>query len=162
MRPFLLLLLLALAQGCQYDPYAHLYTTEKPQPADVAGHYTLTSQTVTTGGLSVLTGRHCVVELRPDGTFTASNVPPWEIGSPGTNFFNVLLSSSGTWSVGSVGSVDDGRRPLKTHWGVDLNSETAKIRPAGLTGKKPPYGLIFTLGDPDSGTVMILEKARAP
>jgi hypothetical protein len=27
---------------------------------------------------------------------------------------------------------------------------------AGFTGQEPPYGLIFTIGDPDRGRVMIL------
>jgi len=102
----------------------------------------------------------CMIDLRADGSFTATNVPPWELDSPGMNFFSALVSGSGKWRIDSVGSIDDGSRPLKTHWGVYLDSDTAKMMPAGLTGQKPPYGLIFTLGDPDSGDAMIFQKAK--
>ncbi len=154
----LLFLTLLLLPGCQYDPYAYLFTTEKPKPADVVGRYTLTEQTVTTGGLTALHGKPCFVELLADGTFTAANVPPMKLDSPGEKFFDELLSGSGTWSIDSVGSIDDGRGSLKAHWGIRLNSPKAEMQSAGFTEKKPPYGLIFTLGDPDSGTVMILKR----
>jgi hypothetical protein len=160
MRISLLFVISLLMQGCQYDPHAHLYTTEKPQSEDIAGHYMLASQTVTRDGLSVLHCKPCEIELRPDGTFTATSVPPWELGSPGTNFFSTLLSGSGTWRIDSVGGVDDGSRPIKTHWGVYLDSHKAKMQPVGLMGHKPPYGLIFTFGDPDSGDAMILERTK--
>jgi len=152
-------ILLPLIVGCQYDPYAHLFTTEKPQSADVVGRYSLTKQTVVAGGLSAMKGQSCCVELRADGTFTAANVPPWDGDSPGTTFFDELRSGTGTWRIDNVGSVDDGHGPLKTHWGIHLDVDShVRLRSAGLTGKKPPYGLIFTLGDPDSGMVMILER----
>ncbi len=160
MRVLSFLTILLLAQGCQYDPYAHLYTTEKPQTADVAGLYMLASQTVTQGGLAAFQGKPCLIYLQADGTFTATNVPPWELGSTGTNFFSSLLTASGTWRIDSVGSIDNGNGSLKTHWGVYLDSPSAKIKPVGLTGQKPPYGLIFTLGDPDGGEAMILERAK--
>ncbi len=159
MRIFSFFIFLLLA-GCQYDPHAHLYTTQKPQAADVAGRYALVSQTVTSDGLAAFQSKPCIIDLRPDGSFTATNVPPSELESPGKNFFNTLLSGSGKWRIDRVGSVDDGSRPLKTHWGIYLNSRTAKIMPVGLSNQKPPYGLIFTLGDPDSGYALILTKTN--
>src|SRR5262245_42205044 len=113
MRTSLFLTLLLLVTGCQYDPHAHLYTTDKPEITNVVGSYVLTTQTVTSGGLAALRGKTCSIELRADGTFIATNVPPWQDGFPPTNFFDTLISGSGTWRVGSVGSVDDGRKPLK-------------------------------------------------
>jgi hypothetical protein len=160
MRISLLFALMLLGQGCQYDPQAHLYTTAKPQIPDVVGRYILMSQTITRDGLAAFQGRACVVDLRTDGTFTATNVPPWEMGAPATNFFSTLLTGSGTWRIDSVGGVDDGSRPIKTCWGIYLDSQTGKMMPVGLTGQKPPYGLIFTMGDPDSGDAMILERAK--
>lgn len=146
--------------GCQYDPYAHLYTTEKPEASAVAGRYKLKDQTVSAGGLSALHGKTSIVELRADRTFIATNVPPQQLGSPGTDFFNTLLSDSGTWRLDAVGGVDSGWGSIKTNWGIYFDSKAARISAAALTGKKPPYGLIFTLGDPDSGQAMILEKER--
>jgi len=146
--------------ACQYDPHAHLYTTQEPQPADLPGHYALVTQTLTRAGLAALHGKPCDIELRADGTFTARNIPPWQSGPPGENFFSTLVSGSGRWRVDSVGAIDDGSRQLKTHWGIYLDSPAGKMEPVGLTGQKPPYGLIFTLGDPDSGDALIFEKTK--
>jgi hypothetical protein len=154
------LTLMVLFQGCQYDPYAHLFTTEKPQTSNVVGRYTLKDQTLTSGGLSALGGRSCLVVLAANGTFTATNVPPSVFGAPPTNFLGSLVTGSGTWRIDRVGGVDNGRGSVKTHWGIYLDSQATKMQPPGLTGNKPPYGLIYTLGDPDSGTVMIFERAK--
>jgi hypothetical protein len=160
MRASLCLTLLLVMTGCQYDPHAHLYTTDKPETTNVVGSYMLTSQTLTSGGLAALRGKPCSIELRADGTFIATNVPPWQDGFPLTNFFDTLISGSGSWRIDRVGSVDDGRKPLKTHWGVYLDSPAAKFAAVGLTSPKPPYGLIYTLGDPDSGEALILEQKK--
>lgn len=85
----------------------------------------LTRQTLTPDGLAALQGKRCTIELRADGTFTATNVPPWK------------------------------------HWGVYLESDAVDLDPPGLTGRKPPYGLIYTLGDPDSGDAMIFERTSS-
>jgi hypothetical protein len=76
MRASLILLLVLVLAGCQYDPHAHLYTTDKPETTNVVGSYVLASQSLTPGGLAALHGKTCSVELRADGTFIASNVPP--------------------------------------------------------------------------------------
>jgi hypothetical protein len=158
MRVLLFLSLLASLPGCQYDPYAHLFTTDKPKASDVVGRYTLTEQTVTADGLDALQGKPCFVKLRADGTFTAANIPPFEVDWADKTLFGKLVSGSGTWTIDGAGSVDNGWGTLKTHWGVRLFSKDAEMHTAGLIGGTPPYGLIFTLGDPDTGTVMILKK----
>jgi hypothetical protein len=43
-------------------------------------------------------------------------------------------------------------------WSVTFDSNATTIELAHLARNRPPYGLIFTLGDPDSGTVMVFEK----
>jgi len=160
MRIVLLLALTLLVSGCQYDPHAHLYTMARPQTADVVGRYALVSQTVTTDGISALDGKLSVVELRTDGTFSASNVPPYPLfGSPDAGVLKSLVSAAGSWRVGKVGSVDDGGS-LKTHWGIYPESGTVRLQSAGLTGQKAPFGLVFTVGDPDSGHAMFLERTK--
>ncbi len=158
MRAVLVLVLMLLAPGCQYDPHAHLLTTVRPEPSEVVGRYTLVKQTVTAGDLAAMNGRLCVVELRADGTFSAANVPPFTFGSADASL-TTLVSASGAWRVESVGSVDDGWS-AKNHWGVHLDSGTVRLQSAGLTGRKAPYGLIFTVGDPDSGQAMFLERIK--
>lgn len=159
MRTLLCLVAVALLQGCQYDPYAHTFTTEKPQTNLVIGRYVLKDQTVVSGGLSAMHGQPCVVELAADGTFVASNVPPFAFRAPPISLSS-LVSSEGTWQLDSVGSIGNGSGKMKTHWGAHLESQSPQVESPGFTGDKPPYGLIFTIGDPDSGTVMILEKTQ--
>jgi hypothetical protein len=150
--PFLILASLALA-GCQYDPHANLYTTTEPMAEDVVGTYV--ADTFHLPPEVGSTRPEVLVELHADGTFLASNVPPWQLSSPGTNFFASLLSGSGKWEKGSLGTLDPGNKPM---WGVYLRTTDNRIHPANFTGDKPPYGLIFTLGDPDSGHAVILKK----
>ena len=160
MRAFFCFSGLVLLLGCQYDPYAHTFTTEKPQTNDVVGRYVLNGQTIVSGGLSAMQGRNCFVELAADGTFVATNVPPFVFGAPPITSLSSLVSGAGTWRLESVGGVDSGTGNIKTHWGVRLESQPIQFDAPGFTGDKPPYGLIFTIGDPDSGTVMILERAK--
>ena len=101
-----------------------------------------------------------MIELRDDGTFTATNVPPWGGDPPDEKFFSTLVSGSGTWQFDVIGSISNGDLPPKKHWGIEFKSQTSKIMPAGLTGSAPPFGLMFTLGDPDSGRVMIFERSQ--
>jgi hypothetical protein len=150
-----------LMQSCQFDPYTDFYTTAKPVREDLVGRYRLTSQTVTADGLSAFEERPCEVELRNDGSFTATNVPEWKHDSAGDDFFAQLRGDSGTWSVDSVGSIANGDQPPKTHWGIILDSKSEERAPFGLTGSKPPFGLIFTVGDPDSGRALFFEKIEA-
>ncbi len=160
MRFTCLLGTLMIALGCQYDPHAHLYTTEKPSVEVLIGSYKLTRQTVIKVEMPDLLKNECSVELRSDGSFSATNLPPWVDGFPSTNFFSTLLSGSGKWRVDSVGSIDHGGPPLKTHWGIYFDGVSNKLEPAGLTGSNSPYGLVFTIGDPDSGQAMFFEKAK--
>ncbi len=158
-KKLLSLALLVLIVGCHYDPHAHFYTTHKPVKQDVVGLYELKSETLLKSDLTDLHGRRCALELRADGTFSATNVPPWDMELPDAHFFDMLLSGSGSWRIETVGTVDNGWQS-KTVWGVYLDSPTVKLAAANLTGRKPPYGLIFTLGDPDSGEALILERIK--
>jgi hypothetical protein len=87
--------------------------------------------------------------------FAATNVPPWVLDTPDTNFFTSLVTTTGKWEKGTLGTLDPGQRTI---WGVHLHSSDRKIRLPYFTGDKPPYGLIFTLGDPDSGHAVILKR----
>ncbi len=149
-----------LISGCPSDPNADFYTTVEPKPADVAGRYVLTNQSVQSGGLERLPGKASSIELHEDGTFTAVNLPPSGSDADDEQFFNKLVSDSGTWKVTSVGSIANGGQPPKTHWGVGFTCETAEIMPGGLTGSGPPYGLLFTIGDPDRAKSMCFEREK--
>lgn len=153
MRTLLLILASLALVGCQYDPHANLYTTSEPKSDDVVGTYVLD-----TFHLPPQVGsapQDVVVELHADGTFAATNVPPWMLEDPGTNFFRSLLTGSGKWEKATLGTLDPGQKRI---WGVYLRTPDNRFEPANFTGDMPPYGLIFTLGDPDSGYAVILRK----
>lgn len=143
--------------ACQYDPHAHLYTRSRPPASDVAGVYRLTSETLLKSDLAGFDKRACLVSLNADGTFEAVNVPPWDLDFPGSDFVERLLSGAGTWRIDAIGAVDNGWTSQHV-WGVYLDSPTVKLAPAHLTGQKSPYGLIFSLGDPDGGEALILTR----
>lgn len=158
-RPFAILALILLA-GCQYNPYAHLFTTTQPKLEDVVGSYLLAQQRITAPGLAVLQGRQCQLDLHQDGTFNITNYPTWtEAFSPANGQFVALISATGRWSCETTGSVSDGRTS-KDHWGVVFSDADQKLHALDLTGQTPPYGLIMTYGDGDAGTVMIFEKKK--
>lgn len=149
-----------LLAGCQYDPYAHRFTTAQPKEADVAGSYLLTQQTITRDGLSILRGQTCQLDLRADGSFALTNYPTWSEAFSATNgHFVGLISTTGRWSCATVGTVSDGRTS-KEHWGVVFSESGQKLESLSLTGQAPLYGLILTYGDPDAGTVIIFERKK--
>ena len=159
LRYYLPLVLVLLAAGCQSDPYAPLLTTAEPQSSDLVGRYVLIKQTLTSEGLAPLEGKICSLELRDDGTFLATNLPPWQEGLPDDDFFTELVSGEGVWRIDSVGGIaSHATGKGETVWGVYLDSNTVEFQPAGLMQNQPPYQLIYTLGDPDSGQVLILER----
>ena len=139
--------------SCQYDPYANLLTTTEPRVEDIIGTYVLDRYELP-NDLS-LRKTNIRVELRADGTFTAINVPPWKLGELDDNFVSKFRSGEGKWEKSVMGILDPGSRQI---WGIYLRTEDSQFHPADFTGDKPPYGLIFTLGDPDSGNAIILKK----
>jgi len=153
MRTLRLILVTLALVGCQYDPHAHLYTTSEPKTEDIVGTYVLDAFHLPpeVGGARP----EVVVELHADGTFAATNVPPWEFGWPGPEFFGSLLSGTGKWEKDTLGTLNPGHKSI---WGVYLRTPDNRFHPANFTGRKPPYGLIFTLGDPDSGHAVILKR----
>ena len=157
---FALLLLMLVSSACfyQFDPYADLLTTKEPDTADVLGTYVLKEQTLTDENLDFLQGKQATLEISANSTFTTTNFPIWLEKTDITDYkVNKLLSVTGEWKIGKVGSVSSDGNDIKSIWGIHFSGE---IDSAGLTGDKPPYGLIFTYGDPDNGDVMIFEKAE--
>ncbi|MFN0198761.1 MAG: hypothetical protein ACKVT0_18595 [Planctomycetaceae bacterium] len=152
MRNILLVLAAVILAGCQYDPHGHLYTTSEPKDADIVGTYVL-DRFELPADISIA-HRDIEVELHVDGTFTATNVPPRNIETDKA-FFASLLSGTGTWEKDAIGTLDPGSKSM---WGVYLQTPDDRFHSANFTGDQPPYGLIFTLGDPDSGDAVILKR----
>ncbi len=153
----------ALLTGCLFpsDPHADSLTTTKPNRSDIIGTYVVDKVYLP----SELSDRKLdiSIDLRADGTFSATNVPSWTTDATKANFFPTLLSGDGKWELRIVGSVNPGG----VVWGVELQDPTEqkpdaqRMDSASCTGEKAPYGLIFTLGDPDEGNAILL-KRKAP
>jgi hypothetical protein len=144
-----------LAISCQYDPHANLLTTSEPREEDVVGTYVLDRYDLPDS----LTPKKpdTRVELRADGTFTAINVPPWKLGDPDVAFVSSFHSGEGKWDKSIMGTLDPGSKKI---WGIYLRTGDSQFHPADFTGDKPPYGLIFTFGDPDSGNAILLKRTK--
>jgi hypothetical protein len=148
--------------GCQYDPHAHLYTRTEPLPANVVGRYVLSQ--IDGFERKELGPNAPVVELRADGTFVASCVASSNAGLRSIrDIRRELTSDSGTWSLDTLGWVDNGDESKAVPvWGIQMRSATPpydKVDSPTLGGEKPPYDLIFVLGDPDGGEALILHRA---
>lgn len=139
--------------GCQYDPHAHLLSNEKPTVADLVGVYVKDKCFIPAGyGAEP---KEIEVELRADGSFEATNVPPWSVEGLEANFYGNLVSDTGHWVIERMGTIDPGGHPL---WGVYLRGPGNRILPPHVTSSEGSFGLIFTIGDPDSGDAILLKR----
>lgn len=155
MRIIVITLVSLVLVGCQYDPHGNLYTTTEPKNEDLVGTYVLDRYDLP---YDIAVARNVVeVELRADGTFTATNIPPWKMDEPDKSFFPSLVSGTGKWEKDTLGTLYPGSKRI---WGVYLRTPDNRFHPADFTGDRPPYGLIFTLGDPDSGYAVILKRKQ--
>ncbi|HTL51790.1 MAG TPA: hypothetical protein VL860_04350 [Planctomycetota bacterium] len=150
-------LMLALAFSgclCEYDPYARQFTTTKPLSADCVGTYTLTEQTITDDGLTILHGQLCQIVLQADGACQITNYPEWD----GADQLNGLVTATGQWQVVMCGTVAvTSNDPGQTAWGISFTTPKTGDR-LTLTNQTPPHGLIHTEGDPDAARVMIFQR----
>lgn len=162
-----LFVMISSACLCQYDPFAHEYTSTPPQEADVVGTYTLTRQTLNhepidklmaLDGSSPSTFKFI---LYADNGFEAVNLPVWIEGSSDGWAVYKFVSLSGTWGIDIVGAVSDGTKKIADVWGIVLSGDEAPSVHVTLAGEKPPYKLIFGYGDPDGGYAMIYEREDA-
>lgn len=140
--------------SCQYAPYADDETTKKPIWNDVIGTYKFEKQTITNDLENYSTSRSFIT-LNADSTFKATDLP---------NFSGTLdlhyqgnISVRGKWNIETVGSVS-GWKEAENIWGLQLTSLPPNLQSMSFMGDKPPYKLLVTYGDPDTGAVMIFSK----
>jgi len=153
-------LILIVFISCQYDPYAHKYTTTEPKESDLIGTYTFEKQTVNydiSEFKDSINNRTVIpkIEINSNGTYKVVNFPVFENWNP---TFSGLITNSGKWNKTTVGSIGDGTGKLKNHWGINFDQLPEESQNVGLMNKKYPYKLIFGFGDPDEGNVMIFKK----
>jgi hypothetical protein len=159
-RSYVAVALVALA-SCGGDPRAYEYVTDEPRPIDVTGWYELIpSQSVFPDDVKATRDASKPYELylRPDGTFTATNVPEFAFLQT-----ERLVSVSGRWkldTVATLGSVSGKGRGI---WGISFESSPQVESPQfmGPFGRDhPAERLAFVFGDPDSGEGMMFGRKR--
>jgi hypothetical protein len=141
--------------GCQYDPFADDLATEQPKTKDLIGTYVFEKQTLT-NNLTDKQTNGSKITLKPDSTFNAIDIPSFTGQSD--FHFNGLISENGKWHIATNGGVANGSGGTDPIWGMDLDSLPGNLKHIEFLGKKPPYKLIITYGDPDEGAVMIFKK----
>lgn len=142
--------------GWPQVPDPKLFVTTQPKKEDVSGIYQLIHQTITTNGLAVLEGRLCQLDLRPDGSFTATNYPVWSPDSSSQPHVVKFISTTGRWHCDTVHIIYDGHEC----WGVVFSDAQVGIDALALRSKGAPYDLMLTYGDGDDGTVMTFGKKK--
>jgi hypothetical protein len=124
-----------------------------PEVKDYNRTYVFEKQTLTNS----LTNRHTdnsKITFQLDSTFKAINIPNF------TGYFRYIgiASGNGRWCIATKGGVANGSGGTDPIWGMDLDSLPGNLQHIEFLGKKPPYKLIVTYGDPDEGAVMIFRK----
>src|SRR6185295_6307226 len=124
--------------ACQYDPFAHEYTTVKPVESKLVGRYSPDAETTdrVASQLNIQVDPACELELNADHTFSAKNLPRCWFPPTGNDCLPGKANVSGDWSL----------RQRGRSWSVDLNAhlppggvmKTWNV-PASVRGDLPPY-----------------------
>jgi len=155
-----MILLGAVAAGCQYDPFAHRYVTTEPQAIEVAGTYVMTSQTMLSPAPAALhlgSNRDAPrIRLDPGGRYEATGFPTWAEASLQWKLTG-SVDGGGEWKIRWAGSVSNGWTD-KPYYGVDFETPVADTAAIARNGGK--LQLIFVHGDPDTGDAMVFERVE--
>ncbi len=156
--PILVLGCMLLA-GCQYNPWADRFLTESPVEKDVVGTYVVDADSqkreielpMHRGTLPVNHSAQILLSADHKARFT--RVPESYRGEA------CSITGQGSWRFSKndsfsvvIASVvnQEPNSPCKGDFGYELM----------LYGKRPPYKLHITIGDPDSGDAVQFEKLR--
>ena len=158
LRRSLLYLPLVLLLGCQHDPWANRFATAQPSEKEVAGTYAVDAASLkrrinlpmTNSVLPIDASARIV--LSNDHTAAFVNVPEDYQGAKPCS-----VTGRGSWTLGKNGSFsvvkarisnEETNSPCEGDFGYELM----------LYGKKSPYKLHVTIGDPDHGYAVQFEK----
>jgi hypothetical protein len=135
--------------GCRgVNPVERDFSRGQPAKADVVGKWIPTIESLKQAEASVFPTLELV--LREDGSFSAVDLPTSpevEGASP-----KGLLSGSGVWHFDK--DVDG-----FMVWIIDLDFASHHRESVHLLHQKPPYLIHIWLGDPDSSSPLLLQRA---
>ena len=147
-----------LLAGCQYDPWANGFLTANVAEKDVVGTYVIDADSQKRAiriplSKSTLPVNHWArIVLSNDHSAEFISVPEHYRGDQVCS-----VTGQGSWRLGKNDSFtvvraiivnDDPASSCKGEIGYELN----------LYGRKPPYKLHITIGDPDAGDAVQFEK----
>ena len=147
-----------LLAGCQYDPWADRFLTVQPVEKDVVGAYVIDAESqkrdielpMHHGRVTVNHSAEIVLSADHKAWFT--HVPEDYLGQAACS-----ITGQGSWRLTKndsyavvIASIvnEEPNSPCKGNFGYELM----------LYGKKPPYKLHITIGDPYSGDAVQFEK----
>jgi hypothetical protein len=142
-----------LLAGCQYDPFAHEFTSRRPTEESVIGRYVPDddSKARLRTRFNIEVSPRCEFVLKRDQTFVAQSLPDcW------FHTFDCLAGSDrweGSWTL----------QQHQDWWAVALQITsrngvpTSYHMPVMLRGGPRPYLLHLTIGDPDSGDALAFQ-----
>jgi hypothetical protein len=157
-RTAILLLSSLLLIGCQYDPWADRFLTGQPNDRDIAGTYTIdaaSSKREITLPMSkdvFPVNALAKIVLSHDHRAEFVRVPYDHFAKQPCS-----VTGRGSWELGKNGGFSVVRASI-------VNEESNSLCKGDfayelmLYGKKPPYKLHITIGDPDSGDAVQFEK----
>jgi hypothetical protein len=153
-----MLLSLVLLVGCQYDPWSDRFLTAEPTEKDVAGTYLVDAASqkriikIPLSKETLPIDHTARIVLSSDHKAEFTHVPEEYLGEAACT-----VTGQGAWRLGKNDSFSvvrvnianvERNSPCKGDFGYELM----------LYGKKSPYKLHITIGDPDSGDVVQFEK----
>jgi hypothetical protein len=150
--------------GCQYDPWADGFLKNQAAEKDLVGTYRVDADTLTRPISIPMTkaelfiSRDAEIALSADHTAKFLNVPEIDDRTNKPCF----ISGAGTWQQNRNSNyVQINVEILRTNDSSSADGCGTKYYEAlMLYGKKPPYKLHITIGDPDSGDVLQFERVR--
>ena len=153
----LLLLAVVLLAGCQYDPFAHEFTSRRPAEDSVVGRYVPDSASGARlrSRFKIEVSPFTELVLNSNGTFVARGLPNcWfstfdcVTGSDGWAGSWTLQQHQDWWAVALRITARNGERMSSYHL------------PVMIRGERPPYLLHLTIGDPDSGDALAFQRQQ--
>lgn len=137
------------------------FAEAKPKAEELNGKYVPTEKTVDyiiKEGHYEVKANHVFIRLLPNGNFDMQNMPDWWLTDFGQSQ-GCLITGQGEWDV-----VEQRKRWELSFEFPSGSNLCLKKHSGGLTistpilGNKKPYSLLFYVGHPDNGDVMIFEK----
>jgi hypothetical protein len=159
-RTAIVLSALLFLAGCQYDPWANGFVATQPAEQEVAGTYAIDADSqkrsikIPMSNAAFPVNRTARIVLSPDHKAEFLHVPQDYQGEKACS-----VTGRGSWNLGKIDRYAVVRASIvNQESGSPCDGEFAYE--LHLYGKRPPYKLHVTIGDPDAGDAVQFEKQQ--